>query len=161
MVSFIFLKIKEITNLLTIYKDITSIKEGIIVHQVNCVGVMGAGIALMIRDRWPKVYTEYKKWYLSGDLKLGNIQLINVEPNLYVCNLAGQYDIGVYERKTNYNAVREGFKKLRNLSIFEEMSVFIPYKMGCRLGGGNWDIYSKIIEEEYPDAIIVRFDKFK
>ena len=34
---------------------------------------------------------------------------------------------------------------------FSESSVGFPYKIGCGLGGGNWNIVSKIIEEEFSD----------
>jgi len=34
--------------------------------------------------------------------------------------------------------------------------VYIPYKIGCDLAGGDWNIIEKIIEEDFPDAIIVR-----
>jgi hypothetical protein len=36
------------------------------------------------------------------------------------------------------------------------MPVYIPYNMGCGLGGGDWEIVSGIIEETLPDAIIVK-----
>ena len=36
--------------------DILNVTEGIIVQQVNCFGVMGAGLAKQIRDKWPSVY---------------------------------------------------------------------------------------------------------
>ena len=47
-----------------------------ICHQVNCQGIMGAGLAGQIRTHWPEVYEEYrtlcdehkenKKSYLAG-----------------------------------------------------------------------------------------------
>jgi hypothetical protein len=33
--------------------------DNVVAHQVNCVGVMGSGVALAIRDKYPRVYTEY------------------------------------------------------------------------------------------------------
>jgi len=39
-------------------KDITTVEIGVMVSQVNCRGVMGAGVAKAIRDRWPIVYIE-------------------------------------------------------------------------------------------------------
>ena len=34
----------------------------IIAHQVNCLGIMGGGIALQIKNKWPKVFEEYKEF---------------------------------------------------------------------------------------------------
>ena len=46
--------------------DITTLPENnshdtIICQQVNCMGVMGAGLAAQIRRKWPNVYNEYRK----------------------------------------------------------------------------------------------------
>lgn len=35
-------------------------EDTIICHQVNCKGVMGAGLAKQIRDKWPDVYDRYR-----------------------------------------------------------------------------------------------------
>jgi len=40
--------------------DILKVKSGFIVHQVNCQKVMGGGLALAIRKKWPIVYERYK-----------------------------------------------------------------------------------------------------
>ncbi len=34
-------------------------KENIIGHQVNCIGVMGAGLALQIKNKYSMVFEEY------------------------------------------------------------------------------------------------------
>lgn len=39
--------------------DLLKIDKGIICHQTNCIGVMGGGIALQIRNKWPNVYKQY------------------------------------------------------------------------------------------------------
>jgi len=39
--------------------------------------------------------------------------------------------------------------------------VYVPYLMGCGLAGGDWGIYSEIIEFYIPDAIIVRLPEVK
>ena len=40
--------------------DIFTTDCDIIVHQVNCYGVMGAGIAKQVKERYPDVYDIYK-----------------------------------------------------------------------------------------------------
>jgi O-acetyl-ADP-ribose deacetylase (regulator of RNase III) len=39
--------------------NILETEENVIVQQVNCMGVMGAGLAKQIREKYPKVYSEY------------------------------------------------------------------------------------------------------
>ena len=49
---------------MVVYKECDIFDSGadIICHQVNCQGVMGSGLAKQIRERYPIVYEEYKKW---------------------------------------------------------------------------------------------------
>jgi len=123
--------------------NISSIHRGIIVHQVNCQGVMGCGIALAIRHRWPRVFEQYRKHPPS----LGQIQLVQVSDNLYVCNLAGQERYGRGRRYTNYTAVQSGLTKLNSWATEHNLPVFIPAGMGCHNAGGDWAVVDRIISK--------------
>lgn len=144
-----------------INQNILEVEKGIITHQVNCLKVMGAGLARDIKTKYPKVFQEY----VSINWNLGRIQIVTIEKQkLFVCNLAGQHSFGrSTHRYTDYNAVRKGFKELKAWKdIFcPSLDVYIPYKMGCSLGNGNWNIYSKIIEEECPETIICKWSNGK
>ena len=69
-----------------------------ICHQVNCRGVMGAGIAKQIRERFPEVYRVYNERYEyasrvleSTDKMLGSTDIVWVpEHNKYVVNMYSQ-----------------------------------------------------------------------
>jgi O-acetyl-ADP-ribose deacetylase (regulator of RNase III) len=128
--------------------NILSIKSGIIVHQVNCQGVMGCGIAKQLRDKWPVVYERYRQF----KFKLGQIQLIKVRPDLYVCNLAGQDRYGRDKRYTDYDALKVGFTKLNAWAKERELPVYIPEFIGSANAGGNWKIVSRIIKETLFDC---------
>lgn len=145
-----------------IEKDILTIKEGVLTHQVNCFGVMGSGIAKAIRDKWPQVYTSYQTFCLDAkDTQnlLGKYQVITVETNLMLANIFGQLNYGRDGKQyTDYTAVN---KALYSLSSFlktypEQKQVYVPYKMGCGLGGGDWDIYTAIIAKHFPTAIVCK-----
>ena len=67
--------------------DILSVTKGIITHQFNCQGVMGCGIELQIRQKWPEVYQRYKAFaraaqssngWLGNDFNL----LLYTAPNM-------------------------------------------------------------------------------
>ena len=45
-----------------------------LVNTVNCVGVMGRGIALMFRERFPENYQDYKDAYADGKIELGIVR---------------------------------------------------------------------------------------
>src|SRR3990172_9124924 len=48
-------------GLITSYKSIFDTPADAYVNTVNCVGVMGAGIALEFKKRYPKMYEHYKE----------------------------------------------------------------------------------------------------
>ncbi|WP_017293043.1 hypothetical protein [Geminocystis herdmanii] len=134
-----------------IKQDILAVDKGIIVHQVNCRKVMGAGLAKQIATKHPKVKREF---LAKREWKLGDVQFIKVAPELVVCNLAGQYTFGTEQKRyTNYDALRTGFEKVLNEALYIKHNIFLPSEIGCRLGGGDWQqvlhiIYSVFINNE-------------
>lgn len=140
--------------------DLLTSDCNVICHQVNCQGVMGAGIAKAIRDKYPQVYQMYKLKHLRGDDKLGDIDIIRVEDGsrpLYVVNLYAQDEYlprGVCH--TNYEAFRECLKKLKaELTYYNstlpkvKFKIGFPNHIGCGLAGGFWYITRNIIESEF------------
>ena len=47
-------------NIIFITGDLFDTKANVILHQVNCQGVMGSGIAAEIKRRFPQAYEDYK-----------------------------------------------------------------------------------------------------
>jgi hypothetical protein len=143
--------------------DLLSIQEGIICHQVNCIGVMDAGIAFQIKTKYPIVFTQYKQ-YIDSRCKniLGSLQIVRVNKELSIANIFGQYDIRRIaggERKTDYNAIDTSFKALKvyvSQNALDPDNVYIPEKMGCGLAGGNWDVYIAIVLQYFPNIRIMR-----
>ena len=150
-----------------IEKDITTVQFGVIVHQVNCQGVMGSGVAKALRDKWPKIYDSYRRiyedyMYGDSDPVLGKIDVCEIKENLYVANLFGQQDYRqnhqLSKRFTSYGAWERALPKLK--AYIEDNGlperVYFPYNVGCDRGGGDWRIISAMIEEYFPDAIICK-----
>jgi O-acetyl-ADP-ribose deacetylase (regulator of RNase III) len=144
-----------------IKKNILTVEHGIICHQVNAKGVMGAGLAAQIKLQFPRAFREYKSVYDNGELKLGGliISTVSFEQQLYIANIVGQHDYGRSAVFTNYQALGLAFSSLRTFrkSLDKEIPIFFPWKMGSGLGGGSWRIVKDIIEEYFPDAIICQF----
>jgi len=53
--------------------NIFNSKADALVNTVNCVGIMGKGIALEFRRRYPKMFKEYQQVCKRGELKPGQI----------------------------------------------------------------------------------------
>lgn len=130
-------------------------KADVLCHQVNTFGVMGAGIALEVRKRFPGVYTQYKDLCKSapGDECLHGDALIlptSAEEKQYIANLFGQSDWG-----TNYKHLESSLRKV--LAWMErngKKTVSMPYKMSCGLAGGNWDTVRGIISSVFDGTDI-------
>lgn len=130
--------------------DILNVKEGIIVQQVNCMGVMGAGLAKQIKDKWPDIYDSYKtRIHNTRNTKelLGKTLFNNVENNLFVASIFGQYYYGHQAKFTNYPALFKGLNFVAEISTADQIAVYIPKGLGCGLAGGNWDFVEAYIQD--------------
>ena len=134
-----------------IYKtgNVLDAQTDIIAHQVNCQGVMGAGLAKQVRNKYPQAYREYQEECMFEHTinLLGKCQLIKVDDSKWIANLFGQDDYGRDKRYTNYEAIYTALSDLAVQMLDNGMeSVAIPYKMSCGLAGGDWNIILAMIE---------------
>lgn len=127
----------------------------ILAHQCNCFGAMGAGIARVIADKYPIVEERDKK-FVNGvpEDKLGHGNYIGITERScgtkgWIVNLYGQFYWSRTKQQTDYDALRSALKETNKiLSICKETYRIGLPKIGCGLGGGNWNIVSEIITEE-------------
>ena len=138
-----------------IYGDITDVERGIILHQVNCQSKMGAGIAKVISDKWHEVKKQYHQFcYMKRPSELlGQWQMVSINPSLYVVNVFGQLSLGRDKGRcyTDYDALSYALNDFRDYyhnPAIEGLPLFYP-KMGCKLGGADWNKVSTIIENAF------------
>ena len=137
--------------------NILNVESGIICHQVNAMGKMGAGLALDIRKKWPNVYRDYMIAYNEGNLKLGNVIFTKIENcSIIIASCVGQKFYGRKGKHTIYKAIEKCFEKVEKKSNELKLPVYIPYKIGCGLAGGNWKVVKEIIEGKISNSIICR-----
>ena len=140
--------------------NILNIREGIICHQVNCKGVMGAGLAIQIRNKWPEAYTSYMTAYRGGRLRLGEIitVIVSEDPDICIAHMCGQKEYGRKPGKvyTNYMALATCMTKVNDFAKAVDKPVYIPYSMSCGFAGGDWKIVSEMIDRLMSDATVVR-----
>lgn len=140
-----------------IKQDILKIKEGVICHQVNCLGVAG-GLAGAVFKKYPtagKLYKNYVKSQFKPWSLLGDTQLVRVSDDLLVANMFAQYDVGTDCRKTEYGSFRSCIDTIACNLKYPYPKIYFPYLIGCGLGGGSWDIISEMIEELFWDSFDV------
>ena len=108
---------------------------------------MGAGLAKQIRQTYPQVYTSYMKacsMYTPEQL-LGVVQLIKISDELTVCNFFAQLNYGTGKIQTDYNAFEKCLEKLA-FKTGSGTPIYIPYKIGCGLAGGDWEVIKELID---------------
>jgi len=147
--------------------DVTEpIGEGnkIIVHVTNSIFVMGSGVALAIKRKWPIVYSKYKDWRNQAP-KLGDVQFVKVGPELAVANILGQEGVGFTDgvAPIRYGAMDKGLGKVGEIAKKFDASVHLPYKMGADRAGGEWskieEMIKKNICEQDIEVIIYEFNQ--
>lgn len=124
----------------------------IIAHISNDIGGWGKGFVLAISKRWIEPEKAYREWHRDrnkNDFELGNIQIIQVEPYIYVANMIGQRGTKV-GRSTGvpvrYDAIELCLEKLAVEAKALGASVHMP-RIGCGLAGGKWEQIEPLIEK--------------
>ena len=139
----------------------------IIAHIVNTEKRWGKGFVLAISKRWNEPERKYYSWappekmmqHSAPPFKLGNIQTVQVEQDVAVCNMLAQKGLRASDNLVplNYTALVSCLKELKTTAKKVHASVHMPYVIGCGLGGGNDSVVLKIIEEVFEDSNVEVF----
>lgn len=141
--------------------DLLRADEPVIVHGCNAKGVMGSGVAKLLRDRWPEVFDAYYRVHVSDRLRLGQTIWVDVGVKLVV-NAITQAEYGRDPNRVyaSYDAIRSAMAKIDATAAMTQQdesatlamglvveAVAMPL-IGAGLANGSWKAISKIIEEE-------------
>lgn len=124
-------------------------KCDLIAHQTNTMGVMGTGLALQIKNKYPKVFVDYKTYCRTNSVSLlGTIQVCIIGERKYLANCFSQI-----KWNTEYCLVESVAEQLLKFALdFNLSSVGIPYEFGCILTDGDWervvDIFTRVFQDE-------------
>ena len=122
----------------------------IITHICNDIGGWGKGFVVAISKRWKKPENEYRKWFQSGEnFNLGEIQIVQVEEDIWICNMIGQHKTITNSKgipPIRYGAVEKCLEKITDEALKLNASIHMP-RIGCGLAGGNWKEIEPVIEK--------------
>ncbi len=144
--------------------DMLTSPNQFLVQGCNAQGAMGSGIAKLIRDIYPNVYTEYHQAYLDHGLDLGDVIPVAVpaveyrgamQPERIILNAitqeyAGREDI----RYVSYDGIAVAIERI--VTMVADMTggtppwdeypeVSFPL-IGAGLAHGDWFIIARLIE---------------
>lgn len=121
------------------------VTKGILVQQVNCKNDMDAGLAKAIYEQCPQVKEDYHNSFKekSAEELFGTYRLIDTGSELKIANLYTQFDCTDSSRPESYGKKYTDVDKLINVikklnEDYPEETIYIPYKIGCGLAGGDW-----------------------
>lgn len=122
-----------------------------ILQIVNDEGKYGAGFSGALSKRWPKVESEYRKWWREkyGQLKLGDVQEVQVLSDLVVVNMVAQHGIVGKDNPIpiKYDALDNCLDKVGSLIYGFNASIHIP-RLGCGLANGLWENVEPLIQNQ-------------
>jgi O-acetyl-ADP-ribose deacetylase (regulator of RNase III)/uncharacterized protein YwgA len=136
-----------------IHGDILKSDVEALVNTVNCVGVMGRGIAMQFKNAFPENYKAYKCYCDQKKLKPGQLfvyELGRFENPKYIINFPTKNH---WRGKSRIEYIQSGLQTLtEELKKRNIHSVSIP-PLGCGLGGLDWNEVRPIIEEAFSGLV--------
>lgn len=124
-----------------------------LVNPVNCVGVMGAGLALQFKRRFPSNFAAYQDDCRSGILHPGRVTLFR-EAGCWIVNFPTKDH---WRDPSRLEWVESGLAYLRKVLDLDRIrSVAVP-ALGCGLGGLKWPDVKQAIEGALGDGSFETF----
>lgn len=114
------------------------------INTVNCVGVMGAGVALAFKTRYPDMFRDYQKACKNGEVKPGSLNTWKTLLGEWVVNFPTKRH---WREPSRYEDIEAGLIALKSfLGKLGQVRVTLP-ALGCGHGGLEWPRVSAMIEE--------------
>jgi O-acetyl-ADP-ribose deacetylase (regulator of RNase III) len=136
-------------------------KADALVNTVNCVGIMGKGIALQFKQAFPENFKQYERACRAGEVQLGKMFVVSTDsllPPRYIINFPTKDH---WKNRSRLESIESGLQdlvaKVRKLGI---ESIAIP-PLGCGNGGLDWGQVRPSIEAAFaplPDVEVLVFE---
>jgi len=119
-----------------------------IVNTVNCVGVMGAGVALEFKLRYPEMYEDYKDKCKNKELKVGYPRIYEQSNICWIMNFPTKAH---WRYPSKIEWIEKGLQYfVHNYKKRDIESIAFP-KLGTNNGGLDWDLVKRVMESYLND----------
>ena len=120
-----------------IHGDLFDSGADVLVNPVNCVGVMGKGLALQFRHRYPGNYHSYQAVCRAGKLSPGNIyaHATSLESPGWILNVATKNH---WQSLSLKEWIVEGLHQIRKFAQDKNVETVALPAIGAGLGGLPW-----------------------
>lgn len=124
--------------------DMFATEADIRVNTVNCVGAMGAGVALAFKRRNPEMFKQYQADCKVGKVRPGEMYVWKSLTGDWIVNFPTKRD---WRDPSRYEDIESGLAALRDYLLeLGNVSVALP-ALGCGNGGLEWTKVSAMIEK--------------
>src|SRR5260370_282218 len=141
--------------------DLLKEESDAIVNTVNCVGVMGKGVALQFKQRWPENFKDYETACKREEIRPGKMFIHDLgkwsKPR-FIINFPTKVH---WRRDSKLEYVEDGLrdlvKQVKRLGI---KSISLP-PLGCGNGGLDWDEVRDLVFaalKDHPDISVNLFE---
>jgi len=118
------------------------------INTVNCVGVMGAGLALAFKTKYPAMFRDYQRACKSGEVKPGKLHVWKDLYGGWIINFPTKRH---WREPSRYEDIEKGLIALKNyLADQGKLKVLLP-AVGCGHGGLDWSRISEMIRKHLKD----------
>lgn len=129
-----------------IYKkgNLLDVNTGMIVHGCNAQGVMGSGVAKVLRDKYPEMFKNYAQDIFMRGYSLGFVSWYSNLPIIIASGITQEFYGKDGKKYVSYDAVDAVMNCVFSYASRIDVPVHMP-KIGAGLGGGDWKIIEAII----------------
>jgi len=136
-------------------------KVDALVNTVNCVGVMGKGIALQFKQAFPDNYIEYENACKKGQVRIGRMFIYKRNDMFYPKYIISFPTKRHWKAKSRLEDIEMELEDLtRQIKDLNIKSIAVP-PLGSGLGGLDWkDVKVRIVKafEKLPDTEVLLYE---
>ncbi len=123
------------------------------VNTVNCVGVMGKGVALAFKQHYPDMFRHYVRQCKSGEIRPGRpavwLHSDMISKDIEIVNFPTKDD---WKNPSEYSYVEDGLVWLASYLREKQGRVVTLPALGCGNGGLEWSRVKSLIEKYLKDS---------
>lgn len=117
-----------------------------LINTINCVGVMGKGIALLFKEAYPEMFKDYQIRCQSKLVKIGQPYLFRISDARWILNFPTKDH---WRNNSNVEYIEEGLRYLADhYREWGITSLAVP-PLGCGNGGLSWETQVQPLVQRY------------
>jgi O-acetyl-ADP-ribose deacetylase (regulator of RNase III) len=123
----------------------------VLVNPVNTAGVMGKGLALVFKQRYPAMFREYQALCEKKALDIGLLWLYKT-PEKWILNFPTKKH---WRQKSEFEYIEAGLQRFAATYQEEKIESIAFPQLGCGAGQLDWETQVRPLMERYLNALSI------